>query len=73
MNSVTEKEYTQAKEIVRLYELYERKAQLNKMLPICGAGEVIEYRDLTGKWYYYDESLRVNPHFIPEAIRVVKY
>jgi hypothetical protein len=41
-----------------------------KLLPILEEGMILEYKDLTGRWYEYTKDLQVNIHFEPLGIRV---
>jgi len=62
---ISEQTYKEAKEIVRLYELQIQHKIFLKSLPILEKGMILEYRDLTGRWYEYTKSLQENIHFVP--------
>lgn len=62
---ITEKMYTDAQEIIRLYELQLRKNDIIKSLPTLEKGMILEYKTLTGEWYEYTKTLQENIHFEP--------
>jgi hypothetical protein len=63
--------YLRAKQIVELYEKRQRKKAFLDSLQI-EKDEVLEYKDLTGTWYFYTQELQDNLHFEPLKIRVRK-
>ena len=62
---VTEEMYKEAQQIVKLYELQQRKADIVRSMPSLEEGMVMEYQDLGGYWYEYTEDLKSNAHFNP--------
>lgn len=70
---VTEKQYQEAKELIRLYELQQKNDSINELLPQLEEGMILEYKDLGGYWYEYTKDLQDNPHFTPPlGLRVRK-
>lgn len=62
---ITEQMYKEAQEIIKLYELQLRKLAVIKSLPTLEEGMVLEYKDLSGRWYEYTKDLQENIHFEP--------
>lgn len=60
----------QAKEIVLLHEKQEKKNMINMFIPQIQNNMVLEYRDITGRWYEYTKELQDNIHFYPLKLRV---
>lgn len=69
---ITDKMYNDAQEVIRLYELQQKKLAVIKSLPILESDMVLEYRDMMGNWYEYTKILQNNIHFYPEMTRVRK-
>lgn len=67
---ITEQMYKRAREVMRLYELQSHKLAVIKSLPILEDGMILEYRDLTGRWYEYTKDLQENIYFEPIQTRV---
>ena len=67
---IPEQAYKEAKLIVQLYELQIAHQEYKKIIPSIEAGMVLEYRDLTGRWYEFTKDMQDNIHFKPEKIRV---
>jgi hypothetical protein len=62
---ITEKMYKEAQGIIKLYELQLHKLAVIKSLPTLEEGMILEYKDLTGRWYEYTKDLQDNIHFEP--------
>ncbi len=62
---ITEQMYKEAQQVIKLYELQVRHLDIVKFLPTLEAGFILEYKDLTGRWYTYTKILQDNVHFIP--------
>lgn len=68
---ITEEQYREAKGIVKIYEEeLAHKEKIRMMTQLLEDGESLEYRDLSGAWYPYDEGLLGNRFFNPENVRV---
>jgi hypothetical protein len=67
---ITQRMFLEAKRILRLFELQERKTAIMNALPELEEGMVLEYYDLGGGWYEYTKDLQKNPHFNPIKARV---
>jgi hypothetical protein len=68
--AITQKMLVEAKEIIRLHELQERKIAIIRALPELEEGMVLEYQDLGGDWFEYTKDLQENIHFDPMRTRV---
>jgi hypothetical protein len=62
---ITEQIYKQAQEIIKLYEQQMRKLAIIQLFPTLDEGMILEYKDLTGRWYEYTKDLQDNIHFEP--------
>lgn len=67
---ITKEQYEEALEIVRLYELQIRERQKFDSFPILDDTMELQYRDMTGRWYKYDDNMKRNVYFNPEMVRV---
>ena len=67
---ITDKMYKDAQEIIKLYNLQLRNQTSIQSLPTLEPGMVLEYKDLTGRWYEYTKDLQLNIHFTPDCTRV---
>lgn len=62
---INEQMYNTANEVVKLYERQLRHLDIIKCIPKLDKDMILEYKDLTGRWYEYTKDLQQNIHFIP--------
>lgn len=67
---ISEETYKECKKIVEMYELQQKNAEIKKSLPLLEENMILEYQDLSGKWYEYTQELKDNIFFIPIRTRV---